>query len=121
MFPANFGYVPAPYSIYRNVAKVEPGEVVSFTASGDLRKKRYWDLETTARKGLENPFIGSDTQAKEILHDLLADAVSINMISDVPLGAFLSGGIDSSTVTALMVAAKRGPVRTFSIGPLFGR
>lgn len=116
-----FGYVPAPHSIYRNVAKVEPGEVVSFTASGDLKRRRYWDLETTARNGLEHPFTGSDGHAEEILHGLLADAVSINMISDVPLGAFLSGGIDSSTVTALMVAAKRGPVRTFSIGfPDFG-
>src|SRR4029078_2504936 len=116
-----FGYVPAPHSIYRNVAKVEAGEVVSFTASGDLKRTRYWDLEKIARSGLEHPFTGPDTHAEEILHDLLADAVSINMISDVPLGAFLSGGIDSSTVTALMVAAKRGPVRTFSIGfPDFG-
>src|SRR5262245_55537221 len=116
-----FGYVPAPHSIYRNVAKVEPGEVVSFTASGDIRKSKYWDLETTVRNGLEHPFEGSDTEAEEVLHGLLADAVSINMISDVPLGAFLSGGIDSSTVAALMVAAKCGPVRTFSIGfPDFG-
>jgi asparagine synthase (glutamine-hydrolysing) len=116
-----FGYVPAPHSIYRNVAKVEPGEVVSFTASGGLKRTKYWDLEKIAQNGLEHPFTGPDTQAEEILHDLLADAVSINMISDVPLGAFLSGGIDSSTVTALMVAAKRGPVQTFSIGfPDFG-
>jgi asparagine synthase (glutamine-hydrolysing) len=116
-----FGYVPAPHSIYRNVMKVEPGEVVSFTVSGGVKRTKYWDLATAVRKGLAHPFAGSDVQAEEILHGLLANAVSINMISDVPLGAFLSGGIDSSTVTALMVAAKRGPVRTFSIGfPDFG-
>jgi asparagine synthase (glutamine-hydrolysing) len=116
-----FGYVPAPHSIYSNVTKVEPGEFVSFTASGDLKRRKYWDLEQIAQRGLKQPYMGSDAEAEEILHDLLADAVSINMISDVPLGMFLSGGIDSSTVAALMVAAKRGPVRTFSIGfPDFG-
>jgi asparagine synthase (glutamine-hydrolysing) len=116
-----FGYVPAPHSIWRGVAKVRPGEVVSFGPSGDLRRHTYWSLEKVARNGLQQPFSGSDAQAEEMLHGLLADAVSINMISDVPLGAFLSGGIDSSTVAALMVAAKRGPVRTFSVGfPDFG-
>jgi asparagine synthase (glutamine-hydrolysing) len=116
-----FGYVPTPRSIYRNVAKVEPGQIVSFTPSGGLRRTKYWSLEKIVQNGLNRPFTGSDGQAEETLHDLLADAVSINMISDVPLGTFLSGGIDSSTVAALMVAARRGPVRTFSIGfPDFG-
>ena len=116
-----FGYVPAPYSIYRDVAKVRPGEVVSFEASGDVRRRSYWSLEETANDGQRYPFAGSDAEAEETLHELLADAVSANMISDVPLGAFLSGGIDLSTVVALMVAARRGPVRTFSIGfPDFG-
>ena len=116
-----FGYVPAPHSVYRGVAKVQPGEVVSFDASGDIRRHNFWSLKKIAHDGLQHPFAGSDAQAEEMLHGLLAEAVSINMISDVPLGAFLSGGIDSSTVVALMVAAKRGPVRTFSIGfPDFG-
>ena len=111
-----FGYVPAPFSIYRDVAKVRPGEVVSVDVGGELKRQNYWSIDAVAQDGLRHQFTGSDAQAEELLHDLLADAVSANMISDVPLGGFLSGGIDSSTVAALMVAAKRGPVRTFSIG-----
>jgi asparagine synthase (glutamine-hydrolysing) len=116
-----FGYVPAPHSIYQGVSKVRPGEVVSFDASGNIQRRSYWSLEKIARDGLHNPFCGTDAQAEEMLHKLLADSVSINMISDVPIGAFLSGGIDSSSIVALMVAAGRGRVRTFSIGfPDFG-
>ena len=116
-----FGYVPAPYSIYRGVTKLRPGEWVSFQPDGELQQRTYWSVEDVASRGINQPFVGSDADAEERLHALLANAVSINMISDVPLGAFLSGGIDSSTVAALMVAARRGPVRTFSIGfPDFG-
>jgi asparagine synthase (glutamine-hydrolysing) len=116
-----FGYVPAPHSIYRDVAKVRPGEVVSFGPDRLVRRRIYWSLDAVAQQGLAHPFAGSDAEAVDALDVLLADAVSGNMISDVPLGAFLSGGIDSSVVVALMVAAKRGPVRTFSIGfPDFG-
>jgi asparagine synthase (glutamine-hydrolysing) len=116
-----FGYVPAPHSIYRGVSKLLPGEVVSLTPGGELRREKYWSLEAAAKQGLQHPFAGSDADAVETLDELLRDAVSGHMISDVPLGAFLSGGIDSSTVVALMIAARRGPVRTFSIGfPDFG-
>ena len=116
-----FGYVPAPHSIYRGVAKVMPGEVVSVYASGEVTKRFYWSINAVAQEGMRHPFTASDRETEEALNRLLADAVSCNMISDVPLGAFLSGGIDSSLVAALMVAAGRGPVRTFSIGfPEFG-
>ncbi|HET7847662.1 MAG TPA: asparagine synthase (glutamine-hydrolyzing) [Pseudolabrys sp.] len=116
-----FGYVPAPLTIYRGVVKVMPGEIVSFAPDRTARRRIYWSLESIAAGGLEHPFTGSDSDAIDALDALLTDAVAANMISDVPLGAFLSGGIDSSTVVALMVAAKRGPVRTFSIGfPDFG-
>ena len=115
------GYVPAPYSIYRNVAKVRPGEIVSFEIGKDPVRRDYWNLESVAQNGLKNAYGGTDAEAEEELLSLLSDAVSLNMISDVPLGAFLSGGIDSSAVAALMVTARRGPVRTFSIGfPDFG-
>jgi asparagine synthase (glutamine-hydrolysing) len=114
-------YVPAPFSIYQGVCKVLPGEHVSFIPGGDMRHRRYWDITEVAASGQADQFAGSDQEAVERLDALLADAVSAQMMSDVPLGAFLSGGIDSSTVVALMVAARRGPVRTFSVGfPDFG-
>ncbi len=116
-----FGYVPAPHTIYCGVAKVMPGEVVTCGLGQAVRRRRYWDIDAVATEGLLHPFTGADADAIDALDVLLRDAISGNMISDVPLGAFLSGGIDSSTVAALMVAAKRGPVRTFSIGfPDFG-
>lgn len=115
-----FGYVPAPYSIYRDVEKIAPGEIVSIREGG-LTRRRYWSASDVARAGIASPFAFSDGEAVEHLMELLQDAVSRQMLSDVPLGAFLSGGIDSSTVAALMVRARRGPVRTFSIGfPEFG-
>jgi asparagine synthase (glutamine-hydrolysing) len=111
-----FGHVPAPWSIFKHVSKVMPGEIVSVGLDGKIERTRYWSLTECARDGLADPFKGDDADAEQALHDLLADAVSGQMISDVPLGALLSGGIDSSTVVALMVAANRGPVRTYSIG-----
>src|SRR5664279_3147497 len=69
-----FGYVPAPFSIYRDVAKVLPGEVVSFARNGELRRRTYWSLDAVAHNGLRHAFTGSDAQAEEALHELLADA-----------------------------------------------
>jgi len=116
-----FGYVPSPWSILRGVSKLMPAEIVSFDSSGNQTQRRYWSLIDVAANGVAHPLDLSDREAETILHDLLADAVKRQMISDVPLGAFLSGGVDSSTISALMMAAGRGPVRTFSIGfPDFG-
>jgi asparagine synthase (glutamine-hydrolysing) len=111
-----FGYVPAPWSIFKDVGKVLPGELVSFGPDGQMDRRRYWSLSQVASAGPRHQLDVSDEEAEARLADLLSDAVSRQMISDVPLGAFLSGGIDSSTIVALMVAAARGPVRTFSIG-----
>jgi asparagine synthase (glutamine-hydrolysing) len=111
-----FGYVPAPHTIFRDVRKVMPGEVVSIGTDGSVAARAYWSLPEVARAALSDPLDVADDEAAERLHELLADAVTGQMIADVPLGAFLSGGIDSSTIVALMVAARRGPVRTFSIG-----
>ena len=111
-----FGYVPTPYSIFRGVTKVKAGEIVSIGADLAVTHRQYWSVEDVATSGLTQPFTGTESEAQSALNDLLIDAVGGQMIADVPLGAFLSGGINSSTVVALMVAARRGPVRTFSIG-----
>jgi asparagine synthase (glutamine-hydrolysing) len=116
-----FGYVPAPWSIFKDVAKVMPGEIVSIGPDAQVWRRNYWSLTEVALAGTRRPLDLSDQAAESELDALLRDTVSRQMISDVPLGAFLSGGIDSSIIAALMVAAARGPVRTFSIGfPDFG-
>ena len=107
-----FAYVPAPYSIYRNVQKLSPGHILTIPAEGEARPRNYWDLRRIARDGQAAP----QAETLEALEDLLKDAVGRRLVSDVPLGAFLSGGIDSSLVTALMQAQSPRPVKTFSIG-----
>jgi asparagine synthase (glutamine-hydrolysing) len=111
-----FAYVPAPATIYCDVHKLAPGTILTIGPEGEPSADRYWDLESIARRGQENTLdIGSD-EANDALERLLQDAVSDRLISDVPLGAWLSGGIDSSCVVALMQAASATTVRTFSIG-----
>jgi asparagine synthase (glutamine-hydrolysing) len=109
-------YVPAPHSIYRNVHKLSPGMILTFAAGAEPRLKSFWDPRNMARAGAHNPLRGSDRDLIDQLEFLLTDAVRKRMLSDVPVGAFLSGGIDSSTVVALMKAVEAGPVRTYSIG-----
>ena len=107
--------VPAPRTIYRAVHKLMPGERLEVTAVGETAKL-YWDLGAVARMGQSRLDTRSEAEIVEELDGLLADSVKRQMVSDVPLGAFLSGGIDSSTVVALMQRAGRGRVKTFSIG-----
>lgn len=109
-------YIPAPHTIYRNVHKLEPGKILIAGSSGAPRIASFWSLEDVVRAGSSNGFDGSMDEAVDELDALLRDAVSRRMVSDVPLGAFLSGGIDSSTIAALMQAQSDRPVRTFSIG-----
>jgi asparagine synthase (glutamine-hydrolysing) len=111
-----FGCVPAPFSIFKNVRKLMPGEMMTVTPGKRPFTRRYWSIAAVAESGARNQLDLSDAEALRQFDDLLSDAVSQQMMSDVPIGAFLSGGIDSSTVTACMVRAGRGPVRTFSIG-----
>jgi asparagine synthase (glutamine-hydrolysing) len=110
------GYIPAPYSIYRGARKVEPGCYVTCRSGEEPQAHRYWSATAAAHDGLDNPLRLNDADATDALHSLLTDAVSRRMIADVPLGAFLSGGVDSSAVVALMQSAASRPVRTFSIG-----
>jgi asparagine synthase (glutamine-hydrolysing) len=111
-----FGYVPAPLSIWQGVRKLEPGMLLTLGPDREPRQERYWDLRAVARAGRAEPFAGSPGEAVAELERLLRRAVRGEMMADVPLGCFLSGGIDSSTVAALMQAESTRPVRTFSIG-----
>ncbi len=109
-------YIPAPHSIYRGVSKLEPGHILTLRDGRSPQAKAYWAMKTVARRGLARRRPLAAGEAIERLDDLLRDAVRCRMVADVPLGAFLSGGIDSSTVVALMQAQSSLPVRTFSIG-----
>jgi asparagine synthase (glutamine-hydrolysing) len=109
-------YVPAPHSIYQGANKLEPGSILTLPWNGEPRMERYWDARALASAGLANRLQADDTELTDRLEALLRDAVSRRMVADVPVGAFLSGGIDSSTVVALMKAANAGPVRTYTIG-----
>ncbi len=113
-------YIPAPYSIYQKTFKLPPGRILTITQEGLLSGKieafDYWSVQDKVRQGLGNPFPGTEKEAEEELEKLLREAVSLRLIADVPLGAFLSGGIDSSTVVALMQAEANAAVHTFSIG-----
>ena len=114
--------VPAPYSIYKGLAKLLPGTWLELTAdelhSGELPSSRpYWSAAEVALAGVRDPLaFESDAAAVLALESRLSAAVSGQMLADVPLGAFLSGGIDSSTVVALMQAQSSRPVKSFSIG-----
>jgi asparagine synthase (glutamine-hydrolysing) len=110
------GYVPAPSSIYQGIAKLEPGTLLEVDANGDTRGERFWSLLDVAERGQASLLDGSQVEASDRLEALLGDAVRRRMVADVPLGVFLSGGIDSSLVTALMQANSARPVRSFSIG-----
>jgi len=111
-----FGYVPAPRSIYRGVHKLRPGTLVQIGEDGAAREQRYWDLAAHALAGSADPSPESAVALEESLDALLGDAVGRRMVADVPLGAFLSGGVDSSTVVAIMQSLSGRPVQTFTIG-----
>lgn len=114
-----YAYIPEPHSIYRGIYKLPPGTILRVDVSrpeAPLTPEPYWSAKEVAEEGLRNPFTGSDEDAIRELEDLLKESISLRMIADVPLGAFLSGGIDSSTVVALMQAQSGRPVKTFSIG-----
>jgi asparagine synthase (glutamine-hydrolysing) len=110
-------YVPSPHCIYRGLQKLQPGCMLTLDSSTNTPViHRYWSGEEVARRGQNSPLQASDTEAVDQLQQLLLAAVRSRMIADVPLGAFLSGGVDSSTVVALMQTQSRRPVKTFTIG-----
>jgi asparagine synthase (glutamine-hydrolysing) len=110
-------YVPAPLTIYRSAKKLRPGHILTIADAGLLPPARtYWSIEAVQAAGARDPFIGDDDDAVAELQRVLSDAVRLRMRSDVPMGALLSGGVDSSTVVALMQSHATRPTRTFSIG-----
>lgn len=123
-------YIPAPRSIYRNIFKLPPGTILSLSAaalsepltdppeegrSGTLQLHRYWSYRDVVREGLADPIL-DEAEALELLERALAGAIEGQSFADVPVGAFLSGGIDSSTVVAMYQKYSSQPVRTYSIG-----
>jgi asparagine synthase (glutamine-hydrolysing) len=111
-----YGYIPAPRTIYRNVFKLPPASLLTVrlneggASAYDLGTERYWQLEYAPKQSL------SETEAVEATLEKLTEAVRLRLVADVPLGALLSGGIDSSLVVAIMSRLSSQPVRTFSIG-----
>jgi asparagine synthase (glutamine-hydrolysing) len=115
-------YVPAPYSIYKNVRKVVPGTIVTFR-EGDLTAQfaspkvtTYWSPLEMVQRCAADPIEGSDEEVLDALDALLRKTIKDEMVADVPLGAFLSGGVDSSALVALMQAQSSTPIKTFTIG-----
>lgn len=116
-----YGYIPAPFSIYAGISKLRPGCLLTLSLEEPVPKVvTYWSGQEKVKQGLSQPFVGSPEQAVDSLEILLKDSVRGQMMADVPLGAFLSGGVDSSTIVALMqtVAKEQGgpAAKTFTIG-----
>lgn len=109
------GYFGAPLTIYGGISQVAPGEMVIWKAGKPLERKRYWSVADAARSGKSRP-ISDPVAAVEELEQIVKDAVALRMEADVPLGAFLSGGVDSSLVVAMMQASSSRSVKTFTLG-----
>lgn len=113
------GYIPAPYSIYQDIYKLEPGTILRIKfpyRKEDISITSFWSMQEAAKKGQENLFKGSGEEAAEELERLLRESIKEQMVADVPVGAFLSAGIDSSTIVALMQSLNSQKVRSFTIG-----
>ncbi|MEK9685387.1 MAG: asparagine synthase (glutamine-hydrolyzing) [Rhodospirillaceae bacterium] len=116
-----YNYIPAPGSIYKGIKKLEPGHFIQLGPKDFFEKnlpesKPFWSLTESVSEGVSNRWAYKTLAAVERLEDILRQAVCQQMISDVPLGALLSGGIDSSTITALMQEQSTKPIKTFTIG-----
>lgn len=114
------GYIPAPWSVWRGVHKLQPGTFLEFSddhgAQALPRPQSYWSLADAIEQGQRQPFEGGDQEAIDALEESLNQAIAGQKLADVPVGAFLSGGIDSSTVVALMQRQSSQAIRTFTIG-----
>lgn len=116
----SYNYIPSPWSIYEGIHVLNPGCILCLKSTDFEQRnvdiKSYWSAIEVAERGINEQFIGSDIEAEEELDKILRDSVKLRMISDVSLGAFLSGGIDSSVVVSLMQAQSTSKIHTYSIG-----
>lgn len=114
------GYIPAPYTIYENLYKLEPGTILTIAApygKEQITTRTYWSMMEAAKKGEEKPFTGTEQEASDELERLLKNAIKDQMVADVPVGAFLSAGIDSSSIVSLMQELSgTKKVHTYTIG-----
>ena len=112
-----YSYIPAPLSIYEGIYKLGPGQILTLRAPFEKPEiHSYWSMKDVAIKGEKEQFEGSETEAAEYLESLLKNAIRQQMVADVPLGAFLSGGIDSTLIVSLMQNLSHDPIQTFTIG-----
>ena len=111
-----YSYIPTPFSIYKNIFKLKPGTILRVDGEGNTDSISYWDLQKVAQLGYENPFYGSEIDATNELDYKLNQTIFNQQISDVPIGSFLSGGIDSTLVTAIMQSQTNQKINTFTIG-----
>lgn len=113
--------VPAPYSIYKGIYKLPAGGYLSLSlddisTAKNTQVKTYWSVNEVVKKGIAQSFTGTPQEAVDLLEAQLSKSIGQQMLADVPLGAFLSGGVDSSTIVALMQAQSSRPIKTFTIG-----
>ena len=114
-----YNYIPAPHSIYQGIEKLKAGHYVQIGQDQSrvtVKPLPFWSFKQAVEQGIQNPFVGTDQQAVDELQNRLSTSIKDQMLADVPLGAFLSGGVDSSTVVALMQKQSSQPVKTFAIG-----
>ena len=114
-----YNCIPAPYSIYKGIHKLIPGTFLRIYAEMPLQIPTplvYWSASEVVLAGINHPFQGNEHDAISYLDDLLRESIKLRMIADVPLGAFLSGGVDSSTIVAVMQSLSDRPIKTFTIG-----
>ncbi len=114
-----FGYIPEPHSIFKNIYKLEPGHFLEIDKNKKIKKEKYWDVIDFYLKGFEEKNNGKDfkeTEVEEELERILIDSFKLRLVSDVPVGIFLSGGIDSTLVTALLAKNTDYLLKTFTIG-----
>ncbi|MBI4122984.1 MAG: asparagine synthase (glutamine-hydrolyzing) [Parcubacteria group bacterium] len=107
------GYIPAPHTIFQNTFKLQPGSYLEIDTHGNSKEVRYWDIASFYQLG---PFQKSEEEIIEELEGILLESFRYRMVADVPVGIFLSGGLDSSTIAALLQKQAGAPIKTFTIG-----